>query len=188
MSHDTETDSYRTVPDPELTGRREPVRSGPGWAWTCHLWKSVEGGHTPCYVGEDGYLTRWGARRVQSRHLLTHAQEEPMAVRIDASEVADQLAAGAFSRSEWDPADCSPDRGCWEPGYRVLQHDPLLVYVVHDGPRETDYIGRYILLLRSAGYHVTLQQQLLSGGFRLAVTQPTAAPTVRTSAPGGPHA
>lgn len=170
MSHDTEASPYRALSDTELTGRREPVRSGPGWAWTCHLWRTDESGHSPCYVGEDGYVTRWGARRVQSRHLLTHALERPVGVLIDVSEVSEQLTAGGFSRSEWDPADCDPRRGCWEPGYRAVQHDLLLVHVVHDGPLETDYVGRYILLLRSAGYHVVLEQQKTGGRFRLAVS------------------
>lgn len=169
MSHDTETDSYRTLPDPELTGRREPVRSGPGWAWTCHLWRTTEAGSSPCYVGEDGYLTRWGARRVQSRHLDTHTLEGPVAVPIAAPDVAAHLAAGGFARSEWDPADCDPAR-CWEPGYRAVQHDALLVHVVHDGPRENDYVHRYILLLRSAGYHVVLMQRQPRGRFRLSVS------------------
>lgn len=170
MSHDIETDAGRELPDAVPTDRREPVRAGPGWAWTCHLWRTVEDGQTPCYAGDDGYLTRWGARRAQSRHLHAHTLEAPVATRIRATDVGALLADAGFTQSEWDPADCTSARDCWEPGYRAVQQGPRLVHVVHDGPREADYITRYTQQLRAAGYHVQLERPQIRGRYRLAVT------------------
>lgn len=45
----------------------EPTQDSTGWAWTCH--------HDACPHGQEGFWTRWGARRARDRHLNTHGAD-----------------------------------------------------------------------------------------------------------------
>lgn len=87
-----------------------------------------------------------------------------MTSTITAAEIATELADHGHTNATAGPA--------WQPGYRTHQASPRTIRCWHDGPDETDHLGKYTETLRSLGYTVTPEPGTDSRRPTLRITRP----------------
>lgn len=93
-----------------------------------------------------------------------HQQEQTMGQRLKADDVERTLAGAGHERGLEED---------WEPGFVAIQHGPRIVHVHHYGPGEQQQIDAYTTLLRTAGFHIVVEQQKRANpARRLVVTRP----------------